>query len=59
MSSRWQYQVIEFKPSLMGAFQSAEVEAELNTLGTQGWELVSFTPAMPLNHMVAVLKREA
>lgn len=59
MSDRWQYQVIEFKPAMLGSIKIDEVQAELNTLGTQGWELVSVTPTMPLNHLLAVLKREA
>lgn len=59
MSGRWQYQIVEFKPTLMGGIKPEEMQTELNKLGMAGWELVSLTPTMPLNHLVAVLKREA
>ena len=59
MNNRWQYQVVEFKPTLMGAIKGEEMQVELNKLGAQGWELVGVTHAMPANHMLAVLKREA
>lgn len=59
MSDRWQYQVVEFKPAMLGSIKRDEVQDELDKLGAQGWELVSMTPTMPLNHLLAVLKREA
>ncbi len=58
MSGRWQYKVVEYKPTLMGGVKPEEMQAELDKLGATGWELVSLTPTMPLNHLVAVLKRE-
>ena len=59
MSGRWQYKVVEFKPALMGGLKPDEWQAELDKLGAQGWELVSIAPTVPLNHLLAVLKREA
>jgi len=57
--TRWQYRVIEYKPSMMGRIMTDDLQGELDKLGLQGWELVSLTPTMPLNHLVAVLKRGA
>ena len=57
--TRWQYQVIEHKPSMMGGIKIDDLKDELDKLGQQGWELVSLTPTMPLNHLIAVLKRGA
>ncbi|MBS0200556.1 MAG: DUF4177 domain-containing protein [Proteobacteria bacterium] len=59
MSGRWQYKIVEFKPTLMGGLKPEEMQDELDKLGTQGWELVGITHALPANHMVAALKREA
>lgn len=36
---RWSYHVAEIKPGLFG-IKTEQVQAELNRLGTQGWELV-------------------
>jgi hypothetical protein len=36
---RWNYHVAEIKPGLFG-IRSEQLQAELNRLGTQGWELV-------------------
>ena len=59
MNIRWQYKVVEFGTTLMGSLKPEEMQAQLDTLGAQGWELVSVTHALPSNHMLAVLKREA
>ena len=41
-NDRWTYQVIDIKPRLFG--NTAElVQAELNRVGLQGWELVTVT----------------
>jgi hypothetical protein len=42
-NERWAYQVIELKPGFMG-LKSADMQAELNRLGAQGWELVGTIP---------------
>jgi uncharacterized protein DUF4177 len=39
-SDRWSYQVVEVKPSFLGATRDA-VQERLQQLGLQGWELVS------------------
>jgi hypothetical protein len=39
-NERWTYQVIDIKPKFLG-LRSADIQAELNRLGLQGWELVS------------------
>lgn len=39
MSRRWQYKVLEVKPSWMG-LKAANIEEKLAPLGQQGWELV-------------------
>jgi hypothetical protein len=39
---RWSYRVIDIKPSFWTSMATTEgIEAELNRMGTQGWELVS------------------
>lgn len=43
MSPRWIYQVIEFKPGLMGGFKRDNIQEELNRQGMQGWELVNIS----------------
>ncbi|MHC9086506.1 DUF4177 domain-containing protein [Luteimonas sp. RIT-PG2_3] len=40
MSKRWQYKVVEVKPTWLGV-KPEHIEAQL---GLQGWELVSVTP---------------
>jgi hypothetical protein len=52
-SDRWAYQVIDLKPGFLG-LKSASIQAELNRLGAQGWELVSMISGMPAR---LVLKR--
>jgi hypothetical protein len=60
MSTRWQYQVVEIKPGMMGGFKPEVVQEALLRQGQLGWELVQLTPSnsgfMP---MLAVFKREA
>lgn len=56
MSKRWQYKVVEVKPTMFG-IKPEQIEAQLAQLGLQGWELVSVTP-----HGMAVrlyLKKES
>ena len=55
MSTRWQYQVVEFKPSLMGAFKQ---DALQETLARQG-QLVQIVSPGPMMALLAVFKREA
>ena len=45
---RWQYQVIEVKPSLMGAFKQEVLQEALVRQGQLGWELVQIvSPGRP------------
>lgn len=40
MSKRWNYQVVEIKPSFVGRVNADAIQAELNKQGASGWELV-------------------
>ncbi|MFJ4895740.1 DUF4177 domain-containing protein [Streptomyces sp. NPDC088788] len=40
MSQQWEYKVLTFKLKLKG-FDYAEVQADLNNLGREGWEAIS------------------
>ena len=40
MSKRWNYQVVEIKPSFSGRVNAEVIQAELNKQGASGWELV-------------------
>lgn len=57
MSQRWIYQVIEFKPGLMGGFKRDNIQEELNRQGMQGWELVSISMLGLLAPAFAVFKK--
>lgn len=59
MSHRWSYQVVEFKPSLMGSFKPEAMQAELNRQGNLGWELVNIIVTAPMAPVQMVFKREA
>ena len=59
MSTRWQYQVEEIKPGLMGGFKQEVVQETLVRQGQQGWELVQIVANGPITAMLAVFKREA
>lgn len=60
MTAHWQYKVVTFKLGLKG-FDYAEVEDQLNTYGSDGWEMVSsVAPGYGAGQAVeiaAVLKR--
>jgi hypothetical protein len=58
MTRRWTYQVIEIKPGWTGRFKPEVVQNELNRLGLQGWELVSFATPKPMGPAIAVLRKE-
>lgn len=38
---RWNYRVMEFKGNLFGKVDHKKLQAEMDKLGAQGWELVS------------------
>lgn len=54
--SRWQYQVVDVKPTFAGAFAPArsreQLQATLDRMGAQGWELVSSTLGAGLTRLV-------
>jgi hypothetical protein len=58
MSTRWQYQVVEIKPGMMGGFKTEVVQEALNQHGRLGWELVELVSPGQLMPMLAVFKRE-
>lgn len=59
--NRWQYHVVDIKPTFTGAFRPAQTrdqfQATLDRLGMQGWELVSALPGPGGTRLV--LKRPA
>jgi len=59
MSTRWQYQVVEIKPTMlgMGSFKTETVQETLTQQGRQGWELVQIVAPGPMMAMLAVFKR--
>lgn len=57
MSTRWQYQVVEIKPGMMGAIKADVLQEALVRQGQLGWELVQLTPSGM--SVLAVFKREA
>lgn len=59
MSERWQYKVEEVKVSLLGGIKPTDIEARLQSLGLQGWELVNAVHAAPVGPTLLFLKRRA
>ncbi|MET0329453.1 MAG: DUF4177 domain-containing protein [Luteimonas sp.] len=57
MSERWQYKVEEIKVSLLGGIKPTDIEARLQSLGLQGWELVNAVHAPPVGPTLLLLKR--
>lgn len=43
VNERWNYQVVEIKPSFLGKVTTEAIQSELSRLGAQGWELVAST----------------
>ncbi len=58
MSKRWNYQIIEVKPGLMGGFKSEVLQAELTRQGNLGWELVNMIVNSHLAPALLVFKKE-
>jgi hypothetical protein len=60
MSTRWQYQVVEIKPSFIGGFKAEAMQEVLVRHGQLGWELVQLLPpGSGSMSALAVFKREA
>jgi hypothetical protein len=61
-SERWRYNVVEIKPGSMwrAVVATADLQAELDRQGTQGWELVLTLPgATSMGGLRLVFKRPA
>ena len=58
MSNRWQNKVVEMPFKMFGKLTD-RVQAELDRLGAQGWELVSVVQASPADSTRLYLKKPA
>lgn len=57
-STNWNYKVHEVKPkSMFSTLDSETLEAELNRLGNQGWELVAIRSAEASSKLKLIMKR--
>ncbi|KOQ69927.1 DUF4177 domain-containing protein [Stenotrophomonas maltophilia] len=59
MSTRWNYQTIEVKTSMMGVLKAEDVQAELTRQGELGWELVNIIIPAPMRPAMLVFKKQA
>ncbi|WP_028918187.1 DUF4177 domain-containing protein [Pseudoxanthomonas sp. J35] len=57
MSTRWQYHVVEIKPTVLSGFKLQEVQEALSRQGQLGWELVNIITHAPMMPLMAVFKR--
>jgi hypothetical protein len=55
-ASEWEYRVVTFGGALRGP-KDEELEAELNALGAEGWEVVGALPRENSNKVTVVAKR--
>ncbi len=55
-AGEWEYRVVSFGAALRGP-KDEELEAELNALGEEGWEVVSALPRENSNKVTVVAKR--
>ncbi|MBI4951624.1 MAG: DUF4177 domain-containing protein [Myxococcales bacterium] len=46
----WEYKILTPKPSLTGKLDPDELEAQLNRLGSEGWELAATTTYSGTTH---------
>ena len=58
-ASRWQYKVVELPLKIFGGGLTERVQAELDKMGVQGWELVSVVQAAPADATRLYFKRAA
>ncbi len=59
MSYRWNYQVVEVKPTLLGGHKAEALQEELNRHGKLGWELVNIIVPSAASPALLVFKRAA
>ena len=59
MSKRWQYKVVELPFKWFGGKVADRMQAELDRLGGQGWELVSVVQASSADTTRMYFKKEA
>jgi hypothetical protein len=57
MNQRWSYKVVEMPFKLFAGKLTARVQAELDKLGVQGWELVSVVQASAADTLRLYLKK--
>jgi hypothetical protein len=57
-AQRWSHQIVEVKPRLLGTNRES-VQAELDRMGNQGWELVSATQCQRFDSIKLYFKRQA
>lgn len=57
MSTRWSYQTIEVKTTMMGTLKAEDIQSELTRQGQLGWELVNVI--IPMRPAMLVFKKEA
>ncbi|HIE1101854.1 MULTISPECIES: DUF4177 domain-containing protein [Stenotrophomonas] len=58
MSTRWSYQTIEVKTSMMGLHKAEDIQSELTRQGLLGWELVNIIIPAPMRPAMLVFKKE-
>lgn len=59
MSTRWSYQTIEVKTTMMGTLKVEDIQSELTRQGQLGWELVNVIISAPMRPAMLVFKKEA
>lgn len=58
MSTRWSYQTIEVKTTMMGVLKAEDIQSELTRQGQLGWELVNVIIPAPMRPAMLVFKKE-
>ena len=56
-TTRWQYKVEKMAPVIFSSIKKEALEASLNSLGREGWELVSVTMPTAIAGITLYLKR--
>lgn len=58
MSTRWSYQTVEVKTTMIGVLKAEDIQSELTRQGTLGWELVNIIIPAPMRPAMLVFKKE-